>query len=53
MDFHKTWETLLHQLVFQEGMPPACFEHVSTNNNKIQERPKIKANYENLNKENI
>lgn len=53
MDFHKTWEALLHQLVLQEGMPPACFEHASTNNNKIQERPKRKAKYENLNKENI
>jgi hypothetical protein len=53
MDFHKTWEVLLHQLVPHEGMPPKCFGHTSTNNNKIQERLERKAKYENFNKENI
>ncbi len=53
MDFHKTWEALVHQLVPQEGMPLTCFEHASTNNNKIQERQERKAKCENLNKENI
>jgi hypothetical protein len=38
MDFHKTWEVLLHELIFQEGMPPTCSMNVSMNNNKSQKR---------------